>query len=408
LRPLLRILSEEIGLTLDVLSDDELDFADHGVDSLLSLTITGRMREELGLEVDSSAFLTCPNLGRFKAFLGLSEQDNNKSISSSGGSGTSSPPQGIESGITTPPMSDEEQDKVVIKHLLHQFQATSTLLQGSPSKAHSTLFLLPDGSGSATSYASLPPISPDGDVVVYGLNCPWLKDASYLVEFGLKGLTELYVNEILRRKPRGPYSLGGWSAGGICAYEATLMLTRAGHKVQRLILLDSPNPVGLEKLPPRLYDFLNSQNVFGSDNPHSTAGTSGKAPEWLLAHFLAFIDALDAYVAVPWDAGLVAGDGLVSPLPAPPQTYMLWAEDGVCKNADDARPEYHDNDPREMRWLLENRINFGPNGWEALLGGNEGLFIERIPEANHFTMLKRGRNAEYVSAFLAQALGTSL
>jgi naphtho-gamma-pyrone polyketide synthase len=153
-----------------------------------------------------------------------------------------------------------------------------------------------------------------------------------------------------------------------------------------------------------LYDFLNSQNVFGSDNPHSTSGTSAKAPEWLLAHFLAFIDALDAYVAVPWDSGLVAGDGLASPLPAPPQTYMLWAEDGVCKSQDDSRPEYRDDDPREMRWLLENRTNFGPNGWEALLGGKDGLFMEQISEANHFTMLKRGRNAEYVSQFLSRAL----
>ncbi|RGP64451.1 polyketide synthase [Fusarium longipes] len=401
LRPLLRILSEEIGLTVDVLSDDELDFADHGVDSLLSLTITGRIREELGIDVDSSTFLTCPTLGRFKAFLGLSERDN-KDSSSSGGSGTSSPAPGIESGITTPPLSDEEQDKIATNHSLHEFRATSTLLQGSPSKAHSTLFLLPDGSGSATSYAALPPISSDEGVIVYGLNCPWLKDASYLVEFGLKGLTQLYVNEILRRQPQGPYNLGGWSAGGICAYEAAMMLTRAGHQVQRLILLDSPNPVGLEKLPPRLYDFLDSHNVFGSDNPHGTPGTSSKAPEWLLAHFLAFVDALDAYVPVPWDTGLVSGSDLP---PVSPETYLLWAEDGVCKDEDAARPEYRDDDPREMRWLLENRTNFGPNGWEALLGRKEGLFIERIPEANHFTMLKRGRNAEYVSAFLAQALG---
>ncbi|SPJ88310.1 probable polyketide synthase that catalyse the condensation of one acetyl-CoA and six malonyl-CoA resultin [Fusarium torulosum] len=410
LRPLLRILSEEIGLTLDILSDDELDFVDHGVDSLLSLTITGRMREELGLDIDSSAFLTCPTLGSFKKFLGLAEQDS-KSSCSTEGSDTSSPSPGIESGVTTPPVSDQEQDNVVNSHsqspFLHQFQATSTLLQGSPSKARSTLFLLPDGSGSATSYASLPPISPDGDVVVYGLNCPWLKDASYLVKFGLKGLTELYVNEILRRKPHGPFNLGGWSAGGICAYEAALILTRAGYTVQRLILLDSPNPVGLEKLPPRLYDFLDSQNVFGSDNPHSTSGSgSAKAPEWLLAHFLAFIDALDAYVAVPWDVSLLSRDGLVSPLPTSPQTYLLWAEDGVCKNADDTRPEYRDDDPREMRWLLENRSNFGPNGWDVLLGGNEELFVDRISGANHFTMLKRGRNAKYVSAFLAQALGT--
>lgn len=331
------------------------------------------MREELGLDVDSSVFLTHPPLGHFKAFLGISDQVNSNQSSSA--SGTSSPSAGIESSSTTSSLddkepSDEENNKQNKGDLLHQFRATSTLLQGSPSKARLSLFLLPDGSGTATSYASLPPISPEGSVAVYGLNCPWLKDAKNLVEFGVEGLTELYVDETLRRKPQGPYNLGGWSAGGICAYEAALKLTRAGHEVQRLLLLDSPNPVGLEKLPPRLYDFLDAQNVFGSENPHSTAGSSVKAPSWLLAHFLAFVDALDAYVSIPWDAGLLAGNGLASPLPTPPlRTYLLWAEAGVCKNEDEPRPEYRDDDPREMRWLLENRTNFGPNGWEALLGG---------------------------------------
>ncbi|KAF4975324.1 hypothetical protein FZEAL_7857 [Fusarium zealandicum] len=410
LRPLLRILSEEIGLSLEDLSDDELDFADHGVDSLLSLTITGRMREELGVDADSSVLLSCPTLGRFKDFLGLSETDTS---SSSSVDGTSSPDIS-QSSISTTPVPDGEQSeeederpKSASSESLHQFRATSTLLQGSPSKAHSTLFLLPDGSGSATSYASLPPLSHGGNIAVYGLNCPWLKDARHLVEFGLTGLAELYVAEIIRRKPTGPYNLGGWSAGGICAYEASLMLTRSGHEVQRLILIDSPNPIGLEKLPPRLYDFLDEKNVFGSDNPHGGVEGRTKAPDWLIAHFLAFVDALDAYVSVPWDVALRGGDGrmaLTTSLPAPPRAYLLWAEDGVCKNVDDPRPEYRENDPREMRWLLENRTNFGPNGWEALLGGKEKLFIDRIAGANHFTMLKKGRNAEFVSGFLARAL----
>lgn len=56
-------------------------------------------------------------------------------------------------------------------------------------------------------------------------------------------LTTLYLNEILRRQPHGPYSLGGWSAGGICAYDAAKDLTAAGERVDRLLLLDSPNPI---------------------------------------------------------------------------------------------------------------------------------------------------------------------
>ncbi|KXH68541.1 hypothetical protein CSAL01_02198 [Colletotrichum salicis] len=411
LRPLLRILSEEIGLSLSDLNDDDLDFADHGVDSLLSLTLTGRMREDLGIDMDSSAFITCPTLGQLKTFLGFAVSET--SISS-GDSGAVSPPTESEPDSSTTLPSDGEQSEVDkdvdedmksvprAPSLLHQFRATSTLLQGSPKRARSTLFLLPDGSGSATSYASLPLISPNGDIAVYGLNCPWLKDAKHLVEFGLRGLAELYVSEILRRQPQGPYDLGGWSAGGICAYEVALLLTRAGHRVDRLVLIDSPSPIGLEKLPPRLYDFLDAQNVFGSENPHGAAGGGSKAPGWLLAHFLAFVEALDNYVSVPWEIAL-AGKGLEGPLPLPPRAYLLWAEDGVCKNPEDPRPEYSEDDPREMRWLLENRTSFGLNGWEALLGGEENTFVDRISGANHFTMLKGGRNASLVADFLARA-----
>jgi naphtho-gamma-pyrone polyketide synthase len=47
--------------------------------------------------------------------------------------------------------------------------ATSVLLQGNPRTATRKLFLFPDGSGSATSYVSIPPIAAD-KLCVYGLN----------------------------------------------------------------------------------------------------------------------------------------------------------------------------------------------------------------------------------------------
>jgi naphtho-gamma-pyrone polyketide synthase len=412
LRPLLRILSEEIGLSLEVVTDDKLNFVDYGVDSLLSLTITGRMREDLGIEIPSSAFLTCSTIGELKAFLGFSEGDS-----------SSATPTDVSEDIevdtaesSEPELEPVEEEKGEHTHRakthlaaqLHQFRATSTLLQGKPGKAQFTLFLIPDGSGSATSYASLPAILPGGNVAVYGLNCPWLKEAEHLREFGLPGLVQLYLEEIQRRSPNGPYNLGGWSAGGICAYEAALLLTKAGHQVDRLFFLDSPCPIGLGKLPTRLYDFLDSQNVFGTDNPHGGDGGGGnKAPAWLLNHFLAFVDALDANDSVPWNVAFTQtsdGSKWHGPVPQPPRSYFLWAEDGVCKSPDDPRPEYRDDDPAEMRWLLENRTNWGPNGWDAMLGPSGKFSTHRISEVNHFTMLKSGRAASSVSAFLAAGL----
>ncbi|KAK1675769.1 Alpha/Beta hydrolase protein [Colletotrichum godetiae] len=227
---------------------------------MLSLTLTGRMREDLGIDVDFSAFITWPTLGQLKAFLGFTVSETS---TSSGDSGASGPPTESEPDTSTTLPSDDEQSEI-----------NKAVDEDMRSVSH-------------------------GDIAVYGLNCPWLKDAKHLVEFGLRRLAELYVSEILRRQPQGPYDLGGWSASGICACEVALMLTRANHRVDRLILIDSPSPIGLEKLPPRLYDFLDAQNVFGSENPHGAAGGGSKAPEWLLTHFLASMEALDNHVSVP-------------------------------------------------------------------------------------------------------------
>ncbi|KAK2616922.1 hypothetical protein QQS21_000010 [Conoideocrella luteorostrata] len=472
-QPILSILSEEIGVPPTTL-EDSFSFADYGVDSLLSLTITGRMREDLGIDVDSAVLLNCTTLGEFISLLGICESPDRSSTPSSMTSGNEA-----SSHITTPdedlPISQgissfqlgrrlkdvcgilaeeigvshaeiekcsdwlelgldsllsltilgrfrEELDLTVdadffvvnysfsmvrdvfqpgmpsSSHLeqplstaiepLSTFRATSTLLQGSQKKAKYVLFLYPDGSGSATSYGGINSIG--ADVCVYGLNCPWLKTAEKLVTYGLSGLATLYVEEMKRRQPHGPYNIGGWSAGGICAYEAAIQMTKAGDVVERLILLDSPNPIGLEKLPPRLFDFFNGCGVFGDDQGQR------QAPEWLLNHFLSFIEALDRYKPIPWQSALQTGSNRSS---AAPQTHILWAEDGVCKNPTDKRPEYRDNDPREMRWLLENRTNFGFNGWDQLVG-EDNISIKRMQNANHFTMMKRGPNTAFLAAFL--------
>ncbi|EED15856.1 hypothetical protein TSTA_009760 [Talaromyces stipitatus ATCC 10500] len=68
----------------------------------------------------------------------------------------------------------------------------------------------------------------------------------------LEELTSMYLVEIRRRQPTGPYYLGGWPAGGICAYKAAQQLAREGCKAEKLILIDSFNPIGLENPPQHL------------------------------------------------------------------------------------------------------------------------------------------------------------
>ena len=51
-----------------------------------------------------------------------------------------------------------------------------------------------------------------------------------------------YLAEIKTVQPNGPYLLGGFSGGGLTAYEMTRQLRAAGEEVAMLVLLDTPLP----------------------------------------------------------------------------------------------------------------------------------------------------------------------
>ncbi|MFF2044407.1 amino acid adenylation domain-containing protein [Kitasatospora sp. NPDC058170] len=52
-------------------------------------------------------------------------------------------------------------------------------------------------------------------------------------------LARSYVEALRRVQPHGPYSLGGWSFGGIVAFEMACQLKRSGEEVSHLIMIDS-------------------------------------------------------------------------------------------------------------------------------------------------------------------------
>lgn len=52
-----------------------------------------------------------------------------------------------------------------------------------------------------------------------------------------------YIAEIRQVQPHGPYMVGGFSGGGITAYEIAQQLKAAGEDVQMIVMLDTPLPV---------------------------------------------------------------------------------------------------------------------------------------------------------------------
>lgn len=405
---ILTIIGEEVGISLSDLTADT-EFSEVGIDSLLSLTMTSRFQEELGLEFSSSVFVDNPTIGALQRLVlgeagrksdtnpseesqkdalieaDASSSEDTQSDSDSATDSASSHTPPLSSVATTPGVSTKwnmalDSHTPTAANRPHGVvnlppHATSNLLSSPAAvdRAKHLLFLYPDGSGSAASYASLASCV-GSDTAVYGLNCPWRKDAEGMTRLGVdmdllaaKFLAE--TTRIIRNKAGTPFSLGGWSAGGIIAFEVIRQLQHIQDcpQPESLILMDSPNPIGLQNPPPRLYDFLDSIGVFGS--------SPGKMPAWLRQHFSAFIKVLDEYKPLPL-------------LHAPP-TLIIYARDGVCKEIDGPKIEVHPDDPREMRWLLHNRTDFSGDGWASLLG-RHNLLIKVIDDVNHFSMMDPG------------------
>lgn len=58
----------------------------------------------------------------------------------------------------------------------------------------------------------------------------------------LKSMAADYVEALRSVQPRGPYRIGGWSLGGVTAFEMAWQLAQQGETVSRVVLIDSVAP----------------------------------------------------------------------------------------------------------------------------------------------------------------------
>jgi noranthrone synthase len=245
-----------------------------------------------------------------------------------------------------------------------------------------TLFLLPDGGGSSSSYVPLPRLN--ADCAVVGLNCPYARDA-WNLKCHHDDLIDAYVNEVRRRQPNGPYHLGGWSSGGIMAYMVAYKLIKASEVVTNLIVIDSPVPKIMDRLPTKFHEFCDSIGLFGN----AMGAAAPTTPEWLIPHFNATVEVLADYHAVPLPRGTQM-----------PKMSIIWACEAVLDES--VVPPEELVNSKGIHFLIEKRTDFSPCGWEELLPGTEFL-LERVEGSNHFTMMVR-----LLSPFLSLfALGLS-
>ncbi|KKA30712.1 hypothetical protein TD95_004441 [Thielaviopsis punctulata] len=370
------------------------DLAAMGMDSLMTLQILGELRELTGKDYPSSVFQDHQTLEAVEKALGISASPKKtaapkKSHKQAPSISSSTvlvpkirPPRVINThpGNTTATISKPPRPSSWPDNYPHR-KASSLMLQGSSRTATRKLFMIPDGSGSATSYTEISTIGRDW--AVYGLFSPFMTTPEEF-KCGVYGMASKFIEEVKRRQPTGPYFLAGWSAGGVIAFEMVNQLIKAGDKVEHLIIIDAPCPVTIEPLPRSLHAWFAEIGILGEKDEKTD---SKKIPDWLLPHFAASVTALSNYTPE------------IIPDSTCPNVTIIWCEDGVCKTPSDPRPDPYP--AGHALFLLENRIDFGPNRWDEFLNW-EKIQTRHIP-GNHFTMM-HGDLAKQLGSHMRDAL----
>ena len=102
------------------------------------------------------------------------------------------------------------------------------------------LFLVHAGGGHLVCYQPLAQLL-GPEQPVYGLQARGLDDGLPPLQ-GVEAMARHYLEGLRRVQPRGPYRLGGWSYGGIVAFEMARMIHAEGDRVELLALLDTARP----------------------------------------------------------------------------------------------------------------------------------------------------------------------
>jgi amino acid adenylation domain-containing protein len=187
-----------VGIYADLLRHNRIgvddSFFDAGGNSLQAMRLIGRLRAELAVDLDVTAVFLAPTprllAGRIEA---------------------------VRAGTACP--------------------AGSGLLVELSDSSEPPLFLVHALGGTVYGYAPLArELAPA--CAVHGLQAAGLTGGSALES--LPALVSRYVEEIRRARPEGPYRLGGWSMGGLVAFEMARVLEESGAEVELLAMLDPP------------------------------------------------------------------------------------------------------------------------------------------------------------------------
>ncbi|KAK4465150.1 conidial yellow pigment biosynthesis polyketide synthase [Cladorrhinum samala] len=338
----MHILANETGINIESLRD-ELWLKDIGIDSLLSISIAGRLYEELGVA----------NFGRILALNTVAQFRMRLSHCERLPFAAETPDASLESGLSP--------ESVLVASIRTSSKISTQFVREFsdwiPGEIR-TLFVAPDATGSANIFPV--PLGWRGMMLL----------SSFIggpgeYECSIREISERLVNEIKRHQPHGPYSLGGWSMGGTLAFEIARQLINSGEKVQHLVIVDDLPPLTdkpSEPLDQALAGLYSSRYI----ERYMTAPIIRfRAPSLRQCYVSSSIAALHKYSCEP------------IPSDKCPEVCIIWSKKAVGNES-----MTNSNHPL---FPFRLRDGLGPNGWERFL--DESKIQMRSVEGDHFTVI---------------------
>ncbi|RYP85130.1 hypothetical protein DL769_001034 [Monosporascus sp. CRB-8-3] len=344
---LINQLIEETGMEREELTPS-VYFTEIGVDSLMSISILAALKAETGIELNASFLMDNPTLEDAQRELRLLDGHNKDPVSE-----MPSPSPAVNgNGAATPGLPE----------------CNVVLMQGPPvsSTSRPSLFLIADGAGSAAAYIHLPKI--DSDLSVYAVESPWINDPENFT-CSFEQAARQYLAAIRAKQPHGPYMLGGWSAGGVFAYEVARLLLEAGDEVMGLVIIDitGPRAEDCSRVTPPTMEIIDRIGML--TGIERNVDDTGPQSRRLKQHMLSTVTCFSRMDPTP-----------MAPGRRPARTFIIWAkEDILPKSAQDTLPSGLD------AWFYpSSHADPSPSGWDALVG--EKLDIFQV-EGDHFSIM---------------------
>ncbi|KAJ6585673.1 polyketide synthase [Mycena capillaripes] len=239
----IQILSSVLGVDVDSLgSDADLDAL--GMDSMTTIEALRALRNEFGLQLPTDFFTKCPTPRTIQAYLSDPESalKVDKVLPVTLIRARSIPSEGHPrpAGFSLSGSLGR-----ITKAL--QLDTIPVPIQRPETSGRLPIFFIHDGSGLVSYYDRLSFL----DRAIWGIHNPWFVSGrpwDCLVD-----MATAYVEYILGATS-GPLLLGGWSFGGVAAYEIALQLTSRGIQVKGILLIDSPSPINHIPLSDSLID----------------------------------------------------------------------------------------------------------------------------------------------------------